>query len=259
MQFMRAVFAGRATLLGLCVGTVGLLLTTPAVAVGRPVTIAIEARVESVDDRTGLLCAAVAPGDIITGTYTYDLDASDSNEADFVGDYDYNTPPNGIDLELGGARTGTDPRNTNFLVELVNSAPGEGSDNYLLRSYRNVPLSCGTPVGHIAWQLDDATGEALSNTALPRTPPRLDDFEPLSELTVVGPRDSGGPPYFVRAHVISAKLVVAPSVPTAKEQCKDEGFKVFTAGFKNQGDCVSFVATQGKNEPGKNLPSPEGP
>ncbi len=46
----------------------------------------------------------------------------------------------------------------------------------------------------------------------------------------------------------------APSVPTAKEQCKNEGFKVFTAGFKNQGDCVAFVETEGRNEPGKNLP-----
>lgn len=47
-----------------------------------------------------------------------------------------------------------------------------------------------------------------------------------------------------------------PSVPTAKEQCKNEGFKVFTAGFKNQGDCVAFIETEGKNEPGKNLPTP---
>jgi hypothetical protein len=39
--------------------------------------------------------------------------------------------------------------------------------------------------------------------------------------------------------------------PQTKEECKDGGFKDFP-GFKNQGDCVSFVATKGKNEPGKN-------
>ena len=49
----------------------------------------------------------------------------------------------------------------------------------------------------------------------------------------------------------------APSVPTAGEQCKNEGFKVFAAGFSNQGDCVAFVRTEGKNEPGKNLPTPK--
>ena len=37
--------------------------------------------------------------------------------------------------------------------------------------------------------------------------------------------------------------------PTTKDQCKDGGWEAF--GFKNQGDCVSFIATQGKNEAGK--------
>jgi hypothetical protein len=41
-----------------------------------------------------------------------------------------------------------------------------------------------------------------------------------------------------------------PLLPTTKEQCKDGGYERF--GFENQGDCVSFVATGGKNEPGKN-------
>ncbi len=35
-----------------------------------------------------------------------------------------------------------------------------------------------------------------------------------------------------------------------KEQCKNGGYA--TLGFRNQGDCTSFVATEGKNEPGKN-------
>ena len=34
---------------------------------------------------------------------------------------------------------------------------------------------------------------------------------------------------------------------TSKERCKDGGWQSF--GFKNQGDCVSFVATGGKNPP----------
>ena len=39
----------------------------------------------------------------------------------------------------------------------------------------------------------------------------------------------------------------APPLPTAKDQCKNGGWAQF--GFKNQGDCVSFVATGGKNPP----------
>ena len=42
---------------------------------------------------------------------------------------------------------------------------------------------------------------------------------------------------------------VAPSrVPTTKDQCKNGGWRNFGV-FKNQGDCVSFVATGGKNPP----------
>jgi hypothetical protein len=43
-----------------------------------------------------------------------------------------------------------------------------------------------------------------------------------------------------------------PPLPTTKEQCKDGGWRNFPV-FKNQGDCVSFVATGGKNPPGTKL------
>jgi hypothetical protein len=35
----------------------------------------------------------------------------------------------------------------------------------------------------------------------------------------------------------------------AKRRCKHGGWKNFGSTFKNQGDCVSFVATGGKNPP----------
>jgi hypothetical protein len=39
-----------------------------------------------------------------------------------------------------------------------------------------------------------------------------------------------------------------PQLPTTKDQCKNGGWKTYP-GFKNQGDCVSYVATKGKNTP----------
>ena len=45
---------------------------------------------------------------------------------------------------------------------------------------------------------------------------------------------------------ISATLI--PALPTSKDDCKGNGWKVYGV-FKNQGDCVSFVATGGKNPP----------
>jgi hypothetical protein len=50
--------------------------------------------------------------------------------------------------------------------------------------------------------------------------------------------------------VISGDVVVvdAPALPTSKDQCKNGGWRSYGV-FKNQGDCVSFVATGGKNHP----------
>ena len=38
------------------------------------------------------------------------------------------------------------------------------------------------------------------------------------------------------------------TLPTSMDQCKNGGWKTFGV-FKNQGDCVSFVASKGKNPP----------
>jgi hypothetical protein len=40
----------------------------------------------------------------------------------------------------------------------------------------------------------------------------------------------------------------APALPTSKDQCKNGGWRQYGV-FKNQGDCVSFVATGGRNQP----------
>jgi hypothetical protein len=41
-------------------------------------------------------------------------------------------------------------------------------------------------------------------------------------------------------------VVDAPALPTSKDQCKNGGWRNFGV-FKNQGDCVSYVETGGKN------------
>jgi hypothetical protein len=49
------------------------------------------------------------------------------------------------------------------------------------------------------------------------------------------------------AFPVIARVVV---LPTQKGQCKKNGWQNFAGMFKNQGDCVSYVATRGKNQPG---------
>ena len=50
---------------------------------------------------------------------------------------------------------------------------------------------------------------------------------------------------------VSLKITASPALvapPTSKDQCKNGGWMTFNnPPFKNQGDCVSFVATGGKN------------
>ena len=63
------------------------------------------------------------------------------------------------------------------------------------------------------------------------------DCSPLAPTGFGGPVSQG-----------DITVVEAPPLPTSKDQCKNGGWRDFGV-FKNQGDCVSFVATGGKNQP----------
>ena len=49
-------------------------------------------------------------------------------------------------------------------------------------------------------------------------------------------------------HPVAVAVSPLPRLPTCKGQCKNGGWRTYGV-FKNQGDCVSFVATKGKNPP----------
>ncbi|HEX8741816.1 MAG TPA: hypothetical protein VF712_01665 [Thermoleophilaceae bacterium] len=54
---------------------------------------------------------------------------------------------------------------------------------------------------------------------------------------------------------LSFTLVGCPTQPDGRVACLDGGFESYPQlGFLNQGDCISWVATNGKNEPGQNTP-----
>ena len=56
----------------------------------------------------------------------------------------------------------------------------------------------------------------------------------------------------VRASLTFA-VYQCPAAPDQRVHCLEGGFESYPAlGFLNQGDCVSWIATNGKNEPGKN-------
>src|SRR5258707_6708493 len=113
----------------------GLVWTAPS-ANCTQMKIEIRASVSLVDDPDNLLNNTVHPGDIITGVYSYNSFAVDSNPLPEVGDYRYTTAPNAIRLNVNGLTFATDPAAVDFLLEVVNNY--QNLDNYLLISYNNL-------------------------------------------------------------------------------------------------------------------------
>ena len=60
---------------------------------------------------------------------------------------------------------------------------------------------------------------------------------------------------FFNASVDNVVIQSVRLLPTTKDQCKHGGWRNFGV-FKNQGDCVSFVATNGRNQPAGSQPQP---
>ncbi len=170
------------------------------------VKISFTGTVTQMDDRSNVLFGNVKVGTPVTGEYTYRLPTKDTNTDQTVGDYPHDRKAFGITVNTGGLVFKTDPKNVNFLVELVN----RDSDHYLLRSYNNLPFSDTVTVEHISWQLDDETGSALSNDSLKSAPipPILQNWKDPFGLTITGEGPERGPidSFFIRAHIDSVKL-----------------------------------------------------
>ncbi len=70
-------------------------------------------------------------------------------------------------------------------------------------------------------------------------------FQVYQDVNGNGTIDPGEP----LLQTINAPDPCSPPLPTSRDQCKDGGWQTFGV-FKNQGNCVSFVSTKGKNQPG---------
>jgi hypothetical protein len=96
-------------------------------------------------------------------------------------------------------------------------------------------------------------GELLVADNAPGPNNFLDTIALSQRITDSGTADCAAPGSltFGPLNLMSGDIVVTgpPPLPTSKEQCKNGGWRNFP-GFKNQGDCVSFVATGGQNPPG---------
>jgi hypothetical protein len=75
----------------------------------------------------------------------------------------------------------------------------------------------------------------------PSSTPIWPGTEPRLVFASSRPGGSGGTDLYLTTR--------AQILPTTKEDCKQDGWQYYGV-FKNQGDCVSFVATSGANAPG---------
>jgi len=165
------------------------------------VTIEIEAEIDSVSDPYNFFDGNIKVGDIIKGTYTYDSTTQDSATETWLGKYEYSQYPYGMILEVGGFRFEIDSEDMDFTIYVSNDRISPRGDIYSIVSNNNIPLSNGTPVESIWWQLNNPSGTALSSDALTTIAPVLEDWQE-NRLAIYGP--SRGVSFGIGAHVTSA-------------------------------------------------------
>jgi hypothetical protein len=148
-----------------------------------------------------------------------------------------------FDLNARSGPSGENPAGTARVV--LRSSPSIGIEG---------PVTCLTVTGNTAViGLDNSQGlQALGRgwfiEVTDATPDSLAVFSvSVDTPPTVCPASLG----VAQERVDFGDIVVtdAPPFPTSKDQCKNGGWRDFGI-FKNQGDCVSFVATKGKNPPG---------
>jgi hypothetical protein len=111
------------------------------------------------------------------------------------------------------------------------------------------PVTCVAVSGNTA-TLNFQDQGAFGITTVQVTDNRPDFFD-AALLIGRAPTDcSPLAPTGFRAPVNGGEITVvdAPPLPTSKAQCKHGGWRSFGV-FGNQGDCLSFVATEGRNPP----------
>ena len=132
------------------------------------------------------------------------------------------------------------------------TASGTGAYNFVAQATCLTIVGNRASIGFELTQGFETLGRGLLISYLDNgdgmTPDQILNFEFMPE-----PPQSCPPPPSTNEGSLAVEGDVdihdAPVLPTSKDQCKNGGWRTFP-GFKNQGDCVSFVATGGKNPPG---------
>jgi hypothetical protein len=198
------------------------------------------------------------------GTSTFSFTATGPAFGPYPGTFEENgtfslvpdpSAPNGFSLSAFHATFTIDSVNGEVTgtKEFADLVPGAGpscrpTDQYQVSSgasLTNYEATIRPAAGGTYTTEGQAESSSLYNSDAPGEPANFADFSETF-LTGTPPVSEGDP---------DPDPDPKPERPTTAEECRAGGFRDFPAlGFGNQGDCVAFVQTGGRNEPGKNVP-----
>ncbi|MDQ0849161.1 hypothetical protein QFZ65_001099 [Arthrobacter sp. B3I9] len=175
--------------------------------------------------------------------------------------------PSRVFLTASGVATGPYPGTFTETLEIAFDQSVDPGNLYYVNATFTITSVNGTVTG-TKRTTGDTAGGALCNevgalnviadltyTAQITTPSGTATDQGVSNATTfkVCPTTCGtftSPNAFQESFVSQTFTPAPPPAPTTAEQCKKGGWKNYPAlGFKNQGDCTSYVATHGKNQP----------
>jgi hypothetical protein len=144
--------------------------------------------VVDVTDPGDLLGGSVSIDDPVAGVFTYDLSTTDLRPEENMGEYFYDSPPNGIRVTISGLTFQTDPSDTQVSVYTKDTpeSSGTGIDQFALTSKKCLlPYNPNVTVDDwISLYLTDNTRSALSSDNLPSSLD-IDDWDEKRLLIVM--------------------------------------------------------------------------
>jgi hypothetical protein len=146
-------------------------------------------------------------------------------------------------FDVRSGPVGENPTGT-FVLDIPGLFHGESTSVTCLLVSGNTATFAGTQISNIGFT--DFKATVVDNG------PAGTGLDTYATNGYFSPQDCATPePGFFGAQPLTAGDIVvvdAPPLPTSEEQCKNGGWRTYGV-FKNQGDCVSFVATKDKNQP----------
>ena len=168
------------------------------------ITYEIQAQIDHIYDPSNKLVQRIKPGDHLTGSYTFDLEVSDSASSPLYGFYNQkHNAENGFSLRMKALSSNViKARNTEF--HSINTW-NDQSDFFYVESKMYSPLGNGLTITFIGLEVFDVTGQALSSDKLSHNPPVI-AYARDKNLLISGRADGSSEDFELRATISSIVL-----------------------------------------------------